>query len=32
LRVVVEVNAGTKGTLVDRIGSVTRGSAQIAEA
>jgi ribosome maturation protein SDO1 len=32
LRVEVEVNAGTKGTLVDRIGSVTKGSAQITEA
>ena len=32
LRVIVEVNAGTKGALVDRIGSVTKGSAQITEA
>lgn len=32
LRVVVEVNAGTKGALLDRIGSATRGSAQITEA
>jgi ribosome maturation protein SDO1 len=31
LRAVVEVNAGVKGKLVDRIGSVTRGSAQITE-
>jgi ribosome maturation protein SDO1 len=32
LRAVIEVNAGTKGTLVDRIGSATKGSAQITEA
>jgi ribosome maturation protein SDO1 len=32
LRVIIEINAGTKGTLIDRIGSVTKGSAQITEA
>jgi ribosome maturation protein SDO1 len=31
LKAIVEVNAGAKGTLVDRIGSVTKGSAQITE-
>ena len=32
LRVVIEVNAGTKGTIIDRIGSATKGSAHITEA
>jgi ribosome maturation protein SDO1 len=32
LKAIVEVNAGAKGTLLDRIGSVTKGSAQITEA
>lgn len=32
LRAVIEVNAGVKATVVDRIGSVTKGSAQITEA
>ena len=32
LKAIVEVNAGAKGTLLDRIGSVTKGSAQISEA
>ncbi|HEY9386798.1 MAG TPA: ribosome assembly factor SBDS [Nitrososphaeraceae archaeon] len=31
LSVVLEVNAGTKGTLLDRIGSITKGSAQVTE-
>ncbi|MGA7543872.1 MAG: ribosome assembly factor SBDS [Nitrososphaeraceae archaeon] len=31
LKAIVEVNAGAKGTLLDRIGSVTKGSAQITE-
>jgi ribosome maturation protein SDO1 len=31
LRAIVEVNAGAKGKLVDRIGSVTKGTAQITE-
>ncbi len=32
LKAIVEVNAGAKGILLDRIGSVTKGSAQITEA
>ena len=32
LKAIVEVNAGAIGTLLDRIGSVTKGSAQITEA
>ncbi|MEO9319659.1 MAG: ribosome assembly factor SBDS [Nitrososphaera sp.] len=31
LRVVVEVNAGLKGAFLDRLGSVTKGSAQVKE-
>jgi ribosome maturation protein SDO1 len=31
LKAIVEVNAGAKGTLLDRIGSVTKGAAQITE-
>jgi ribosome maturation protein SDO1 len=31
LRVVVEINAGIKGTFLDRIGSITKGSAQVIE-
>jgi rRNA metabolism protein, SBDS family len=31
LRVVVEINASTKGTFLDRIGSITKGSAQVIE-
>jgi ribosome maturation protein SDO1 len=31
LKAVVEVNAGAKGTLLDRLGSVTKGAAQITE-
>jgi ribosome maturation protein SDO1 len=31
LKAIVEVNAGSKGTLLDRIGSVTKGAAKITE-
>jgi ribosome maturation protein SDO1 len=31
LKAIVEVNAGAKGTLLDRLGSVTKGAAQITE-
>jgi ribosome maturation protein SDO1 len=31
LRVILEVNTGTKGTLLDRISSTTKGSAQVTE-
>lgn len=31
LKAIVEVNAGAKGTLLDRIGSVTKGAAKITE-
>lgn len=31
LRVILEINAGMKGALLDRIGSITKGTAQITE-
>jgi ribosome maturation protein SDO1 len=31
LRITLEMNAGVKGTLLDRIGSVTKGTAQVVE-
>ena len=31
LRITLEINAGVKGTLLDRIGSVTKGTAQVIE-
>jgi ribosome maturation protein SDO1 len=31
LKVILEVNTGTKGTLLDRISSITKGSAQVTE-
>jgi ribosome maturation protein SDO1 len=31
LKVIVEVNAGMKGAVLDRIGSVTKGSAHVTE-
>jgi ribosome maturation protein SDO1 len=31
LRIMLEINAGMKGTLVDRIGSISRGTAQVQE-
>ena len=31
LRIILEINAGVKGTLLDRIGSVTKGTAQVIE-
>lgn len=31
LRVVIEMNAGMRGTFIDRLGSVTRGSAEVKE-
>jgi ribosome maturation protein SDO1 len=31
LKVRIEINAGMKGTFLDRIGSLTKGSAQVRE-
>lgn len=31
LQVIVEINAGIKGNIIDRLGSITKGSAQITE-
>src|ERR687890_307758 len=32
LRVILEINAGMKGSFLDRLGSITKGSAQVLEA
>jgi ribosome maturation protein SDO1 len=31
LKVIIEINAGMKGVILDRIGSVTKGSAHVTE-
>jgi ribosome maturation protein Sdo1 len=31
LRVILEINAGMKAAFLDRIGSITKGSAQVVE-